>query len=102
MLWPILVPERFWISHTWFSFVFFTVLLAIVLIKLYWSARKSAKLWLLLAFAFLVHIVAYAAFLSHVQEWPALWYLLTMPVEVMVFAAIIYKCLKVLPAKVKL
>jgi hypothetical protein len=93
------IPERFWphLTHTWFSFVFFTGLLGIVLVRLYWPARQLKKLWLLLAFLFVVHTVAYAIFLSHVQQWPAIWYLLTMPAEVMVIATIIKICLNVLP-----
>jgi hypothetical protein len=45
-----------------------------------------------------IHTTAYVIFLSHVRQWPALWYLFTMPIEIMVFAVIVKVCLNVLPS----
>ncbi len=88
--------------HTWFSFVFFTGILGLVLAKMYWSVRKSAKVWLLLASFMVVHIVAYTFLLQRVRQWPSLLYLLTGPAEVMLFAAIAKILIDVLPPKVNL
>jgi uncharacterized transporter YbjL len=88
--------------HIWFSFAFFTGILGLVLAKMYWPVRKSAKVWLVLAFFMVVHTVAYTLVLQRVREWPNLLYLLTGPAEVMLFAAIAKFLLDVLPPKVKL
>jgi hypothetical protein len=89
-------------TYTWYSFSCFTILLAGVLAKMYWPARKSAKVWLLLALFMAVHIIAYTFLLQRVREWPSLLYLLTGPGEVMLFAVIAKILLDVLPPKVKL
>lgn len=99
---PIVIPEHFWVSHTWYSFIFFTGLLAVVLIKMYWPVKEAARIWLLIALLLAIHTAGYTVLLRHVQEWPAFSYLMTMPIEVIVIAAIIYKCLKVLPPKVRM
>ncbi len=88
--------------HIWFSFALFTGILGLVLAKMYWPVRKSAKVWLLLAFFMVVRIVAYTFLLQRVRQWPSLLYLLTGPAEVMLFAAIAKILLDVLPPKVKL
>jgi hypothetical protein len=49
-----------------------------------------------------VHIAGYIVLLNHVREWPAFSYLLTMPIEIMLIAAIVKVFLNVLPPKVKL
>ena len=96
---PDISYDRF---HTWFSFAFFTAILGLVLAKMYWPVRKSAKVWLLLALFLAMHIVAYTFLLQRVRQWPSLLYLLTGPAEVMLFAAIAKILLDVLPPKVKL
>jgi uncharacterized transporter YbjL len=88
--------------HTWFSFVFFTSILGGVLGKMYWSVRKTAKVWLLLSSFMVVHIVAYTFLLQRVRQWPSPLYLLTGPAEVMLFAAIAKMLLDVVPTKVNL
>jgi hypothetical protein len=99
-LWAFLLPERYWpdLTTTWFAFIFFTAVFGIFLVKLYWSKRKMARLWLLLALLMAVHTTAYVIFLSYVQQWPAIWYLFTMPIEAMLFALIVKICLNVLPS----
>ena len=99
-LWMFLVPERYWphLTGTWFAFIFFTVVLGLFLVKLYWPHRKMVKLWVLLASLMVNHALAYIIFLSHVHQWPAVWYLLTMPIECMLFALIVKMCLNVLPS----
>lgn len=100
-LWAFLMPERYWphLTTTWFAFIFFTVLLGIFLARFYWTHRKIVKLWLLLGALMAIHTMAYAIFLSYVHQWPALWYLFTMPIEVMLFAVIVKMCLNILPSK---
>jgi hypothetical protein len=99
MFWPYLIPERYWphLTTTWFAFIFFTAALGIFLVKLYWSKRKILKLWLLLGLLMAIHTTAYVILLSHLHQWPALWYLLTMPIEAMLFALVVKICLNILP-----
>ena len=101
MLWPFVIPKRLWphLTHAWFSLIFFTVLLGVVLARLYWQERRSAKLWFLLALLLVFHAMGYGFLLVRVGPWPALWYPLTMPIEVVVFAAIAKMWLNVLPRK---
>jgi hypothetical protein len=103
-LWMFVVPERYWLhlNHTWFSFIFFTGLLLIVLAKMYWPVRQNLKIWFLLIVFLAAHFACYVLFLEYVREWPAFWYLLTMPIEVMIFAAITHKFADVLPKKITL
>jgi hypothetical protein len=97
--WGIGGPE---VSYSWYSFSFFTVILAAVLLKMYWPVRKSTKVWVLLALLFAGHVGLYVLILHRVQQLSAFWYFLTMPFEVMLIAAVIYKCIHVLPPKVNL
>ena len=99
VLWASVGPD---ISHTWFSFLFFTGLLLAVLVKMYWPMRRNVKIWLLMLAFLTAHIGSYVLFLRRVHEWPAFWYLLAMPIEVMIFAAITHKFAHVLPTKVRL
>ena len=100
--WVYLIPERFWphLTYTWYSFILFTVLMGVVLAKLYWHRRNSLKLWLVLALLMAIHTVAYVIVLSHVHQWSAIWYVITMPFECMLFGVIIKLWLNVLPRKV--
>jgi hypothetical protein len=88
-------------SQKWSAFVFFTALLVIVLAKMYWSERESAKLRISLILVLSAHITLYVAFLTHVENWPALNYVLTMPIEVMVIMSVIKVCLNVFPRNLK-
>jgi hypothetical protein len=99
---PIIAPERYSVSHSQFSFFFFTLIFAIVLVRMYWPVRRLLKVWLLLMFLLGVHIAGYIILLNHVQQWPTFSYLFTMPVELMLIATIVKVCLNVLPPKVKL
>lgn len=101
-LWAFLLPERYWphLSYTWSAFIVFTVVMGVVLAKLYWHKRRMVKLWLLLGLLMAIHTVAYVIFLCYVHSWSALWYVFTMPFEVMLFALVVKVCLNVLPRKV--
>lgn len=90
------------ITHAWFLFVGSTVLLAIILAKMYWSVRKSIKVWLLLALFLAVHCTCYVMVLRRVSDIPTFSYIFSIPIEVTVFAALAWLWLKVNPAKVKL
>jgi len=90
------------ITHAWFSFVGFTSVLAIVLARMYWSARKSAKVWLFLAVFMVIHSGGYVILLRQGADWSGLWYVLTMPIEVMIVIAAIKICLNVMPRKARL
>jgi cell division protein FtsW (lipid II flippase) len=99
ILWALKGPET---SHTWYSFISFTGIFAIVLVKMFWPVRRSWKVWVLLALFLVVHVVFYTLFLQYAQQWPGFWFLLTMPIEVMFVTVLVYKCIRVLPPKVKL
>ncbi len=58
---PDISVEQF---RVWFAFGFFTVVLGLVLAKMYWSVRNSAKVWLLLAVFMALHIAGYALLLQ--------------------------------------
>jgi hypothetical protein len=103
-LWFFLVPERFWpnLTHSWFTFIFMTFFLAVLLVTFYWSVRKKTKIWLVLALLMAIHIVAYTLVLRHVEDLPGAWYLLSGPLELMAMVAIVHAWTKVLPRKVDL
>ncbi len=102
MLFGVFVPERLWPSHAWYTFIFSTGFLSIFLARIYWHARKMASIWLFLALLLIIHIFGYSLLLRHTQALPGILYLFTIPIEIMVFAAIIKKCLNVMPGKIKL
>lgn len=77
--------------------------MACILVKLYWPVRKKSwRAWLLLGLLFGMHLAAYILLLHHLQDVPILSYVLTIATEVIVFQAIIYKLVGVLPPKLKL
>lgn len=104
MLGPVLIPERLWIhvTHAWFSFFLLTIILVAVLVKMYWPARKSLKLWILMLFLLGMHTVGYVVLLRHVPQWPTYLYLLTIPLEIMFVAATVKACLNILPPNMDL
>lgn len=89
------------VTHAWYSFICFTALLSAVLVKMYWPVRKSVKVWLLLAVFLSVHSLCYVVLLRNVSDWPGYSYLITCPIEVMLFAMIAKVALNVLPPNVK-
>lgn len=104
VLWPFVIPEPFWphLTHAWFSFIFSTFALVIVLAKMYWPMRNSVKVWLLLTLLLGVHIIGYTILLRSIPQWPAVSYIVTVPVEVMAINLVTKICLNVLPRNVKL
>jgi hypothetical protein len=98
------VPPQRWVhlTHTWFAFTFFTVLLAVALAKMYWSARKRAKLWVLLGLFPLAHIAAYVVFLKRVPDWPTFWYIPSYTAEGMLFMVLTKLGLNVMPTTTRL
>jgi len=88
--------------HIWFSFIFMTALLLYILVKMYWSVRRVRKVWLLLGLFMTAHTTGYVMLLRHVSNWPGLWYVFTVPIEIMLFATIAWLWLKVNPPNVKL
>ncbi len=103
-LYIFLVPPQQWIhlSYSWYAFIFFTLLLAVSLAKMYWGVRKTPKIRMLLSLFLAGHIAAYVALLQNVQNWSAFWYILTGPAEVMVFVAIAKAWLDVMPTTTRL
>lgn len=103
-LYEVLVPAQQWIhlSYKWFSFIFFTILLAVILAKVYWQKRRKAKLWLLFALFMTAHVAAFAVFLSRVPSWPTLWYIPTCTAEAVLFMVIAKHWLNVMPKATRL
>jgi hypothetical protein len=90
------------VTHAQFVFVFMTLILGAILIRMYWPFRRSGKVWLPLLILYLIHIGLYVVVLRRVEDLPILSYFLTIPVEVMIANVITKLCLNVLPTKVKL
>jgi hypothetical protein len=84
-------------SYEWYSFILFSALLAVVLAKMYWQARRVWRLWLLLALFMIAHTGVYVAVLQRVPNWPTISYVITGPLEIMLFATIAWFWLKVNP-----
>jgi len=85
------------ITFAWYALIFFTLLLAAGLTKMYWRHRGKRTIWRLL-FAFIaIHIVAYVVLLHYVPNWPAFWFIVTVPAEVMLFIFVAHAWLHVLP-----
>jgi hypothetical protein len=89
------------VTHAQFVFVFMTLILETMLVRMYWPFRKSGKVWLVLGILLLIHIGAYVSVLRYIEDVPILSYFLTIPAEVMITAAITKIWLNVLPTKVK-
>ena len=87
--------------HVWFLFIVMTAFLLYALVKMYWSARRVRNVWPLLGLFMAAHTVGYVILLRHVSDWPGLWYVFTIPIEIMLFATIARLWLKVNPPNVK-
>ncbi len=90
------------LSRAWFVFAVATVFLCVFVAKMYWNHRKSAKMWTLISAALIVHIVGYSTLLDHHPDFPDISFLVTVPLEVMLIAAIVKLCLNIMPQRVKL
>jgi len=90
------------ISRAWVTFGGATVFLCWFVSSMYWQRRRSPKLWTLLASLLLAHVAFHAVILERFPQFPAILFLLTVPVEVMLVAAIVKACLDVMPNQVKL
>jgi hypothetical protein len=93
--WVVYGPEHEWITRRWAWFLYFTVALFGLLVKMYWRMRKVGKFWALLFSLFVIHFLGYAAVLNYISR--AFVYLIIMPVEVMLIATIIKIVLNVMP-----
>ena len=102
VLWPIVVPERYAISRTWYMFMIATGFLCLFVMKMYWPYRKLPKVWLLLASLLVAHVGGYSLFLSRLQQFPLVLFLLIVPLEIIATAAIVKLCLNLLPRGVNL
>ncbi len=87
------------VSRKWSSFTFFTGLLAVALVKMYWSARKDARLWFLLAAVLGLHCAFYVALLDRIGDWPAFSYVISCPLEAMLTILIVKLCLNIMPVR---
>lgn len=90
------------VTHAQFVFVFMTLILETILVRMYWPFRKSGKVWLVLGILLLIHIGAYVVVLRRVADVPILSYFLTIPAEIMIANLITKTWFNVLPTKVKL
>lgn len=100
VLWPIVLPERFSSSPTWFMFIVATAFLCVFMITMYWHQRRSGRVWMLLALLLVIHVVGYSILLSYVPRFASAWFLLAVPAEIIASASIVKICLNVLPKRV--
>src|SRR5262249_19681867 len=99
--WFFFVPVRFHfhIERKWFMFGAFTLVLWAGLAELFWKARHSLRLWLILATALIPHISVYSVLLRLVQPWPISAYLLTLPIVGMIIMYVVWRRLGLLPSR---
>jgi len=93
--WVVYGPEHEWISKQWTWFLYFTVALFGLLVKMYWKVRKLGKFWAVLLLLLVVQVLGYALLLKYIPR--AFLYLLFMPIEAMLIALIIKLVLNVMP-----
>jgi len=98
----VFTPDQLFPTRAWFTFIFATGFLCLFVSKMYWSHRKSRKLWALLALLLIAHVALYKLVLEHFPQFPSILFLVTVPLEIMLAATIVKVCLNVMPGKVKL
>jgi hypothetical protein len=89
------------IGRVWYTFIIATAFLGAFIVKMYSHHRKSHRLWFLLAALFAVHVAGFALLLTHLQKFPDISFLIAIPIEVVLIAAIVKLCLGVMPKHVK-
>jgi hypothetical protein len=93
--WVVYGPEHEWITKQWAWFLYFTIALFVLLVKMYWKVRKPRKFWALLLLLFVLHVLAYAPFLKYIPR--GFLYLLIIPLEAMLIFLIIKLVLNIMP-----
>ena len=91
------VPDNTMPSRKWGDFVFFTLLLFVFLLKIYWKYRGRSKFWLALGACLLAHLGVYLPILWRIDSLPSLWYVLVSPFEAMAIAFLLWKLLRIPP-----
>ncbi len=85
------------LDHAWSLFAWFTAGTWFILVQSYWRARHSRTLWIVLGLAFLLHIALFAFILKRVQLLPGIFYLFSIPAELMAIAYVVWRVMDVLP-----
>jgi len=96
VLWAFLFPDVK-LNLTWFRFGGFTLVTWLGFVQLYWHARRSPGLWVVLILALIMHTVIYSILLTTINPWPGIAYLFTLPAEAMAIAYVIWREVHVLP-----
>jgi hypothetical protein len=68
-----------------------------ILVQSYWHARHSRTLWIVIGLALLLHLIVYAFILKRVQRLPGIFYLFSIPAELMAIAYVVWRAVDVLP-----
>jgi hypothetical protein len=94
-----LVFMVFSISRVWYTFIITTAFLVVFIVKMY-SHQRKRRLWFLLAALLVVHVAGFGLLLKHLQ-FPDISFLVALPIEVVLIAAIVKLCMGVMPKHVK-
>ncbi|MGB9333772.1 MAG: hypothetical protein WCB14_02085 [Candidatus Acidiferrales bacterium] len=89
------VPERFWPTKQWLTFTFFSVVLFVLLAKMYWTVRKPRSFWWLLLLLMISHIAVYMPLLRFITR--AFMYVVIMPFEAMLIVLVVKLVANVMP-----
>lgn len=91
------VPSNRVPDKKWTQFIFYSLVLYSFLVKIYWRHRTILKLWAILFGSIGVHLSAYLPILSRIDYSPALWYLVTMPLEGVIVMLVTWHFLQIPP-----
>ena len=72
-------------------------MLFVFLLRFYWRFRRQRKLWVAMLSTLIVHVSLYVSVLTYLDRWPAIWYVVTMPLEAMLIFLIFKKVLNIMP-----
>lgn len=90
------------LSRAWFILAVATIFLCVIVPKMYWKHRKSAKLWILLGAFLIAHIIGFSVLLKQFPEFPDVLFLVAVPLEAMFVAGVVKISLDIMPQRVKL
>jgi hypothetical protein len=91
LLWLTYVPDKYTIPNKWGIFGIITIIMSVYVIRAFRHTRKSGGFWALLLGLFALHIFVFAMILRLVQQWPAILYVVIVPVELKLIELILGK-----------
>lgn len=98
LLSPTHVPPKFKIiEDKWGDLVVGTGLVFGFLARAYWHHRRSIKLWALLGFLFLLHLIVFRWVLPSIEHWSLVGRVAVFTGELMFLCSIVYWILRIPP-----